>query len=210
MIRVGIADDHSIVRTGLRAYLHEHGDMDVVGEAGDGNATMDLTRVVPMDVLVLDLEMPGKGGLDMIRTIRTRTPDVGVLVFSGYPAANYAVNVMRLGARGFLSKLCEPRDVVEAIRRVAAGHAYLSPDVADMLAYDMGRTVRRKPHESLSNREFQLLLHMGRGRTSAEIADALSLSCKTVSTYRSQVLKKLEIRTNSEMTLYCVSNGLLD
>jgi two-component system invasion response regulator UvrY len=210
-IRVGIADDHSITRTALRRFLAEQEDMVMAGEAWDGRSAIDLVRRAKMDVLLLDLMMPGKGGLEALPMIRAKSPETGILVLSSCPEEHYAVNSIRLGASGYLNKQCEPEEIIDAVRVVATGRRYLSATVAELMASRLtGGSSMRHPHEYLTDREFQLLVRFARGFGSTETAELLSLSPKTVSTYRTVILNKLGLKTNSEMTHYAMVHGLID
>ena len=210
MIRVGIVDDHAIVRTGLRQFLSEHVDLRLVGEAANGREAIDLVRTTPMDVLVMDLSMPGQSGIDALAMIRAKAPDVAILILSGYPPQHYAASLVRQGASGYLSKDCDPQEIVEAIRTVALGRRHLSPAVAQALAQAPGSPPDAPPHAQLSEREFQVFLKLAQGRTAGEVADALSLSVKTVSTYRTRLLEKLRLASNSDLTYYALKHGLID
>lgn len=210
MIRVGIVDDHAIVRTGLRQFLGEQVDLRVVGEAASGREAIDLVRNTEMDVLVMDLSMPGQSGIDALGMIRAKAPDLAVLILSGYPEEHYAVNLLRQGARGYLNKECDPMEIVQAIRTVTLGRRYISPAVAELLAQQLGRLDAGAPHEQLSEREFQVFLKLARGETAGEIAKALSLSVKTVSTYRTRLLEKMNLSSNSDLTYYALKNRLID
>ncbi len=210
MIRVGIVDDHAIVRTGLRQFLGEQVDLRVVGEAASGREAIDLVRNTEMDVLVMDLSMPGQSGIDALGMIRAKAPDLSVLILSGYPEEHYAVNLIRQGARGYLNKECDPMEIVQAIRTVTLGRRYISPAVAELLAQQLGRLDAGAPHEQLSEREFQVFLKLARGETAGEIAKALSLSVKTVSTYRTRLLEKMNLSSNSDLTYYALKNRLID
>ncbi|PZU36772.1 MAG: DNA-binding response regulator, partial [Acidovorax sp.] len=139
MIKIGIVDDHAIVRAGLRQFLSEHVDLRVVGEASNGREAIDLVRVHEIDVLVMDLSMPGQSGLDALAMLRAKAPDMGILILSGYPEEHYAINLIRQGASGYLNKECEPKEIVEAIRTIALGRRYLTPSVADLLAQQLNR-----------------------------------------------------------------------
>ena len=210
MIRVGIVDDHAIVRTGLRQFLGEQVDLRVVGEDASGREAIDLVRNTEMDVLVMDLSMPGQSGIDALGMIRAKAPDLAVLILSGYPEEHYAVNLIRQGARGYLNKECDPMEIVQAIRTVTLGRRYISPAVAELLAQQLGRLDAGAPHEQLSEREFQVFLKLARGETAGEIAKALSLSVKTVSTYRTRLLEKMNLSSNSDLTYYALKNRLID
>lgn len=210
MIRVGIVDDHIIVRTGLRNFLSEQVDLCVVGEAGNGREAIDLVRKAEMDVLLLDLSMPGESGLDALGMIRAKAPSLGVLVLSVYPEEHFAVNLMRRGATGYLNKDCEPAEIVDAIRVIALGKRYISARVAQLLAQQLDQKHEGPPHEQLSEREFQVFLNLARGQTVGEVADALSLSVKTISTYRTRLMEKLDLHSNSDLTYYALKNRLID
>lgn len=209
-VRVGIVDDHAIVRAGLRQFLSDHEGIRIVGEAGSGREAVELVRAVEMDVLLLDLSMPGQSGIDAMAMIRAKAPDVAVLVLSGYPEEQYAINLLRHGASGYLNKECEPLQIVDAIRTVASGRRYLSPVVAELIAQQMGPIRKREqPHECLSDREFQIFLKLAKGDAVRQIGNDLSLSPKTVSTYRTRIMEKMELVSNSELTYYALKNRLL-
>lgn len=210
MIRVGIVDDHSIVRSGLRHFFSEHVELRVVGEAASGREAIDLVRDTELDVLVMDLSMPGQSGIDALAMIRAKAPDVGVLILSAYPEEHYAMNLIRQGASGYLNKECEPQEIVQAIRTIALGKRYISASVAELLAQQLERGSDGLPHEQLSEREFQVFLKLARGRSPSEIADELSLSVKTISTYRTRLMEKLSLHSNSDLTYYALKNELID
>ena len=210
MINVGIVDDHSIVRTGLRQFFAEHVDLRVAGEAASGREAIDLVRGTELDVLVMDLSMPGQSGIDALAMIRAKAPDVGVLVLSAYPEEHYAVSLIRQGASGYLNKECDPLEIVEAIRVIALGKRYISASVAQLLAQQLDRADEGLPHQQLSDREFQVFLKLARGRTPSAIAEELSLSVKTVSTYRTRLMEKLGLHSNSDLTYYALKNNLID
>ena len=209
MIKVGIVDDHAIVRAGLKQFFAEQVDLRVIGEAASGREAIDLVRNEPMDVLVMDLSMPGQSGMDALGMIRAKAPDVGVLILSGYPEEHYATNLIRQGASGFLNKECDPEEIVKAIRTIAMGKRYISASVAELLAQQLGKGEDVLPHEQLSEREFQVFLKLAKGETAGDIAKALSLSVKTVSTYRSRLLEKLEVASNAELAAYALRHGLM-
>ena len=156
MIKIGIVDDHAIVRSGLRQFFSEHVDLRVVGEAANGREAIDLVRAQEIDVLVMDLSMPGQSGLDALAMLRAKAPDMGILILSGYPEEHYAINLIRQGASGYLNKECDPKEIVEAIRAIALGRRYLTPAVAELLAQQLNRKGDAPPHEQLSEREFQV------------------------------------------------------
>jgi two-component system invasion response regulator UvrY len=210
IIKVGIVDDHAIVRSGLRQFFNEQVDLRVVGEASTGREAIDLVRTTEMDVLLMDLSMPGQSGIDALAMIRAKAPDVGILVLSGYPEEQYAVNLIRQGASGYLNKGCEPMEIVNAIRTVALGRRYISPAVAELLARQLNRSDAGAPHEQLSEREFQVFLKLAKGESAGDIAKDLSLSVKTVSTYRTRLMEKMNLTSNSDLTYYALKNKLID
>ncbi|MFO1182273.1 response regulator [Ottowia sp.] len=209
MIRVGIVDDHAIVRVGLRNFLAEQVDVRVVGEAANGREAIDLARTTEMDVMLMDLSMPGQGGIDALAMIRAKAPDVGILVLSIYPEEHYAMNLIRQGARGYLNKECDPLEIVDAIRTIALGKRYFSAQVAELMAQQLDRKADGLPHELLSEREFQVFLKLAAGQTAGQVAEELSLSVKTVSTYRTRLMEKLGLHSNSDLTYYALTNKLI-
>jgi DNA-binding NarL/FixJ family response regulator len=210
VIRVGIADDHPITRTALRCYLDEQDGIRVVAEASSGREAIDLVRTHAVDVLLLDLDMPGQSGIDALSMIKAKAESVGVLVLSGYPEHQYAVPLIRNGASGYLNKACEPSEITTAIRRVAGGARYITPVVAELLATQMVSPTPGGPHEQLSARELQVFLKLAQGCTAGEVAAELSLSAKTVSTYRARLMRKLQAHSNSDLTYYALKHRLLD
>ena len=208
MIKVGIVDDHSIVRSGLRQFLSEEVDLRVTGEARNGREALDLARGGEVDVLLLDISMPDQGGVDALAAIKARFPQLPVLILSGFPEAQYATALLRQGASGYLNKDCDPQDIAAAIRTVSLGRRYISPAVAEMLADGLNQ-IDRPPHEALSERELQVFLRLAKGETVGAIAQSMFLSVKTVSTYRSRVLEKMNFKTNADITSYALRNGLM-
>ena len=210
IVKIGIVDDHAIVRAGLKQFLSEMVDLRVVGEAASGREAIDLVRVTDIDVLIMDLSMPGQSGIDALAMIRAKAPDVGILILSGYPEEQYAVNLIRQGASGYLNKECEPMEIVNAIRTIALGRRYISPSVAELIAQQLNRKEGSAAHDLLSEREFQVFLKLAKGETAGEIANALSLSVKTVSTYRTRLMEKMGLTSNSDLTYYALKNKLID
>ena len=210
MIKIGIVDDHAIVRSGLKQFFSEHVDLRVVGEACTGREAIELVRTTELDVLVMDLSMPGQSGIDALAMIRAKAPDVGILILSGYPEEHYAMNLIRQGASGYLNKDCEPLEIVNAIRTIAMGRRYITPAVAELLARQLDRKDDAAPHEQLSEREFQVFLKLAKGETVGKIGDDLSLSVKTISTYRTRLMEKLNLQTNSDLTYYAMKSQLID
>jgi two-component system invasion response regulator UvrY len=210
MIRVLIADDHAIVREGLKQILSEIPDMMVVDEAFDGEEALRKTQTDTWDVLVLDLAMPGRSGLDILEQLKGTRPWRPVLVLSMHAEEMYAVRVLRAGASGYLTKESTPYELVKAIRKVLSGGKYVSASLAETLALRLDDTTERPLHETLSQREFQVLRMLASGKTITEVAGELSLSVKTVSTYRARVLEKLNLRNNAEAIRYAVDHHLVD
>jgi DNA-binding NarL/FixJ family response regulator len=209
MINVAIVDDHAIVRTGLRQFLGEQEDIRVVAEGSRGRDVVDIVRQDDVHVLLLDVAMPDQNGVDALVAVRARAPQLPVLILSGYPEEHYATVLLRHGAAGYLNKDCEPEELVRAIRTVALGHKYITPTVAEQLARGLTDNLDRPPHEKLSERELQVFLRLAQGETISQIAESLSLSVKTVSTFRSRVMDKLALQSNSDLTYYAIKNGLI-
>ncbi|MGE4051941.1 MAG: response regulator [Piscinibacter sp.] len=209
MIRIAIVDDHAIVRSGLRQFLGESVDFRVTGEASNGREALDLVREGDVDVLLMDISMPDQSGVDTLAAVKARFPDLPVLILSGFPAEHYAAHLLRQGASGYLNKECDPEEIATAIRTVVRGRKYISPEVAELLAESLSGQGDRPPHEQLSEREFQVFLRLAKGETVGDMAAAMFLSVKTVSTYRTRVLEKLKLETNSDLTYYALKNGLI-
>jgi DNA-binding NarL/FixJ family response regulator len=210
MIRVGIVDDHAILRLGLSDFLSKQADLCVVGEAASGNAAIDLVHTTAMDVLLLDLSMPGKSGTDVLATIHAGAPDMGILVLSAYPEEYFSTNLLLQGVRGYLNKMCAPEEIITALRVVAQGKRYISARTAELLVQQLNRKHEGPAHEQLSKREFQVFLGLARGLTVGEVAQALSLSVKTVSTYRTRLMEKIGLRSNNDLTYYALKNHLIE
>jgi len=209
MIRIVIADDHAIVRTGLRQFFSEQVDLRVTGEAANGREALDLVRAGDLDVLLMDLAMPDQSGVDALAAIHARKPDLPILILSGFPETHYATTLIKQGASGYLNKECDPQEIVNAIRTLARGRKYISAAVAEQLAGGLDPTAAKEPHELLSERELQVFLRLAKGETIGHIADGMSLSVKTVSTYRSRVMEKMALKSNSDLTYYALKAGLI-
>ncbi len=209
MIRIGIVDDHAIVRAGLRQLLSEEVDFRVTAEAANGHDALVIARGGEVDVLLMDLSMPDQSGVDALSAIKARCPDLPVLILSGFPEAHFATTLLRQGAAGYLNKECDPAEIATAIRTVARGRRYITPAVAEMLADGASGLSDKLPHETLSDRELQVFLHLAKGETVGHVAEHLFLSVKTVSTYRTRVLEKLQLQSNSDLTYYAMKNGLI-
>ena len=211
MIRVVLADDHAVVRRGVRQILGDAGDIEVVGEAKDYGELTALLRDNPCDVLVLDISMPGKNGIEALKALRERQPKLHVLILSMFPEDQYAVRALKAGASGYVSKEAAPEKLVDAIRLAAKGKKYITAEVGQALAAQLEKgEAPEKPHEALSDREYETLRLIASGKKLSEIAEAMSLSPKTVSVYRARLLEKMKLRTNAELTHYAVKNGLVD
>lgn len=210
MLKIAIVDDHAIVRAGFREMLDGELDIKLSFEAGSGEAALEQLRTDACDVMLLDLSLPGQSGVDVLRVVRQRHPDLKVLVLSGFPEERYALAMIRNGANGYLSKDCERAELLRAIRTVANGRRYLSAKTAELLADGLVGDADVPPHESLSERELQVFLRLARGESVSDIAAALNLSVKTVSTYRTRLLEKLGVSSNAELAAYALRNGLIE
>lgn len=209
MLKLLISDDHFLIRKGLRQLLEENLPVSRLDEAEDGARTLELVRANRYDAVVLDISMPGKDGLDLIRDIKEATPTAQVIVLSIQPEEQYALRAFRLGAAGCLNKAGDPGEIVEAVRTVVAGRRYLSAKTQELLLDDISHTGPGLPHESLSDREFQVLRLLASGKPIGEISELLSLSVKTVSTYRARVLQKMGMDNNAQLTHYAFKHGLV-
>lgn len=208
-MRILVCDDHPIVRQGLRSILLANPDVTSVGEAGTGAEVLRLVGTQPWDVVVLDINLPGLSGLDALRQLKQERPRLPVLMLSVHAADQYAVRTLRAGAAGYLTKGAAPDELVKAVRIVAAGRKYVTSDVAERLALDLEHPSERPPHEALTDREYQILCLLGAGKTPSEIARALALSVKTVSTHRVHALRKLGLKSNVEIIRYALQRGLV-
>lgn len=209
MIRVILCDDHAVVRRGIRDTLSEAVDIKVTGEAGSYSEVRELLRSTPCDVLVLDLNLPGRGGLEVLASIRETDSPVKTLMVSMFPEDQYAIRCLRAGARGYLNKAGEPAELITAVRTIAQGRKYVTPEVAQMLVDNLSTPSSEALHDTLSERELQTLLKIASGKRLSDIAEELMLSPKTVSVYRSRVLEKLKLSNNAELTVYAIRNGLV-
>jgi two-component system invasion response regulator UvrY len=209
MIRIAIVDDHAIVRAGLRQFFADQIDFQVVAEAATGREAMEIVRKGEVDVILLDISMPDQSGVDALAAIRARAPDLPVLILSGFPEAHYATTLLRQGASGYLNKDCDPEELVRAIRTVVRGRKYITAGVAEQLADGLSNGGDRPAHDSLSERELQVFLRLAKGETIGHMADSMSLSVKTVSTYRTRVMEKMGLESNSDLTYYALKNGLI-
>ena len=209
MIRIMVVDDHAIVREGLKQILSDVDDMAVLAEAGNGQEALDKIRRATFDVILMDISMPGRSGLEILKEIKSEHPKLPVLILSMHPEEQYAIRALKVGAAGYMNKSSAPDELIGAIRKVSAGRKYVSPSVAEKLAFELGSDTEKLPHELLSDREYQVMLMLASGRTVSEIADELCLSVKTISTYRSRIMEKMNLKKNAELTLYAVQHHLL-
>ncbi len=210
MIHILIADDHAIVRQGLKQILADAADLVVTGEAENGLEALRMLREQPYDMLLLDIAMPGKSGVEVLKQIKQELPKLPVLILSMYPEEQYAVRLIKAGAAGYLTKESAPEQLVKAIRTVAQGKRFINASVAELLANELERDSDQPPHQALSDREFQILRLLASGKTVSEIADALALSVKTISTYRVRLLEKMQLKNNAELTHYAIRNQLVE
>jgi two-component system, NarL family, invasion response regulator UvrY len=210
MIKVLIADDHSILRRGLAQVISEADGMQVCGEAENGAQAAKLSRELEVDVVLLDITMPDRNGLDTLRQLKKEKPKLAVLMLSMHPEEIYALRALKAGASGYLDKASAPALLVNAIRQVASGRKYISPAVAEILATSITDGTAEALHETLSDREYQTMILIASGKTLSNIAAEMSLSPKTVSVYRARLLQKMQLKNNSELTHYALKNQLID
>jgi two-component system, NarL family, invasion response regulator UvrY len=210
MIRILVVDDHAIVREGLKQILGDVSDMAVLAEAGNGQEAMDQIHRQTFDVILMDISMPGRSGLEILKDMKNEHPKLPVLILSMHPEEQYAIRALRAGAAGYMNKSSAPDELIGAIRKVSAGRKYVSPSVAEKLAFELGSDQTRLPHELLSDREYQVMMMLAAGKSVSEIGQELCLSVKTISTYRSRIMEKMNLKKNAELTLYAVQNHLLN
>lgn len=209
MIRVLIADDHAIVRDGLKQIFKETSDIVVAGEAANGTEVIEKIKFEKYDLVVLDISMPGRGGLDVLKYIKLHNPTLPVLVLSMYSEDQYAIRVLKAGAAGYLTKESASEQLISAVRRIYEGHKYVSLGLAEKLAESLDSNRRKTGYEALSDREFQVLRLIGSGMTVGEIAEELSLSVKTISTNRARILEKMGMKNNAELICYAIRHNLV-
>lgn len=210
MIRIFVADDHPLIREGLRKTLLEEEDFQIVGEAADGFEVMKKIRETEFDILLLDLNMPGKNGLTVIKEIKQILPKASILVLSMYPLQRFAVRALKTGAAGYVTKDSPTEELIKAIRTIISRGRYISIELAELLANEFGTTKDTMPHETLSDREFQIMSMITTGKTVKEIAEELCLNISTVNTYHARILEKMNMKSNVELTLYAIENNLID
>jgi DNA-binding NarL/FixJ family response regulator len=210
MVRIVICDDHAIVREGLKQILGAQSDFSIVGEASDGHEALARVRELEIDVLLLDMSMPGKSGVELIRQVKAEKPKLRILVLTMHEEHQYAVRAIRAGASGYLTKESASAQLVTALRKVASGGAYISAEIAEQLALNAMPDAQGPLHERLSDREFQVFRMIAEGRSISDIAASLNLSVKTVSTHKANVLHKMGMTTQGELIRYALENGLVD
>jgi DNA-binding NarL/FixJ family response regulator len=208
MIKVLIADDHAVFREGLRRILSDADDIDVVGEATDGASTINLARRIAADVLVLDLSMPGRSGIDLIAQVRREAPPLKILILTMHAEDQYALRAFRAGAVGYLTKEGAVMELEQAIRKAAAGGTYMTQAVAELLIQNLGDPTEQLLHQRLSDREFDVFLRLSRGDSLAQIAHDLCISRKTVSTYKARILERMNLPNDAALVRYALSHGL--
>lgn len=207
-MKVLIADDHAIVRRGLKDILADEYAAVSVGEARNAQEVFKLVEEQDWDIVVLDISMPGKSGLEVLKELKQARPKTPVLILTTYPEEQYAIRVLKAGAAGYMTKESAPEHLIDAIRKVTRGGRYISPALAELLVASVVADAGKPPHENLSDREYQVLCLIGSGKTVGQIADQLALSVTTVSTYRARILEKMGMKTNAELTHYAISNKL--
>jgi len=210
MLKVFIADDHVIVREGLKQIVAETSDIVVAGEAGNGHEALNNILKNNYDVVILDISMPGINGLDVLKQLKSQKPKIPVLILSIHPEEHYAVRSLKAGASGYLTKESAPNELILAIRKISAGGKYVSSSLAEKLAFGLEVNAKKALYETLSDREYQVMCMIASGNTVKEIAEKLFLSPKTISTYRSRILGKTNMKHSAELTSYAIKLGLVD
>ncbi|MFP4622301.1 MAG: response regulator [Bacteroidales bacterium] len=210
VIRIFITDDHYLIREGFKKAIDRESDMEVVGEAANANETLKMLLQLKCDVLVLDISLPGKSGLELIKDLEIRFPSVKILVMSIHPEDRYGIRVLKSSASGYISKDSSSNEIIKAIRMVSRGKRYTSSNMTDMILSSLGKDAKGELHENLSDREFEVLLCIGRGNSLSQISRNLSLSISTVNTYRKRILEKMGKATNAELIHYVIKNNLIE
>ena len=209
MIKLLVADDHAIIREGLKQIITDTRDIIVVDEASNGNEALNNALKKDYDVIVMDISMPDKNGLEVLKELKTRKPYLKILIFSMHPEEQYAIRALKAGASGYLTKDSLPEELITAIRKVVLNHKYVSSSLAEKLAGELVSNTEKTLHSVLSDREYQVMLMMASGKRATDIAEELYLSVKTVGTYRSRVLRKMKMKNNAQLVRYCLENALI-
>ncbi|HAJ26043.1 MAG TPA: DNA-binding response regulator [Syntrophus sp. (in: bacteria)] len=209
-IKILIADDHPIVRAGFKQVISDTQDMTVADEAENGQEVLNLIRKKDYDIVLLDISMPGRNGLEVLKDLKVEKPKLPVMILSIYPEEQYAIRALRAGASGYMTKASAPNELIAAIRKISQGGKYISSSLAEKLTDYLGEDGSKPIHERLSDREYQVMLMIASGKTVTDIADQLCLSVKTISTYRSHIIDKMRLKNNAEITLYAVQNKLVE
>jgi len=210
MIKILIADDHAIVREGLKQIVGEESDMKVTGEASDANELTGLLQKEKYDIVILDISMPGRSGLEALKDLKIMHPELPVLILSMYGEDQYGLRAIKAGASGYLKKVSAPNELVSAIRKIVSGGKYINPSLAEKIASDYGKEYKTVLHSRLSDREYQIMCSIAQGKTAEEIAVELSISIHTVYTYRNRILEKMKLKSNVELTQYALQNKLIE
>ncbi|MBC8358856.1 MAG: response regulator transcription factor [Candidatus Aminicenantes bacterium] len=210
MIKILIADDHAVVRKGLKQILAETSDIVAASEAKNGQEVLEKVRKSDYDIVMLDISMPGRSGIEILKQLKDEKPEVLVLVLSMHPEEQYAVRALKAGASGYLTKDSAPEELIEAIRKISQGGKYITASLAEKLAFDLEIDSEKPLHETLSDREYEVMCKIASGKTIKEIAEELFLSVKTISTYRSRILEKMGMKNNTQLVHYALKNRLLD
>ncbi len=210
MIKLLIADDHTLVRKGLIQILQDTDEVEVIDEARDGKEAIKKVSANDYDLVLLDISLPGRSGLEVLKQIKCIKADLPVLILSMHPEEQYAVRSLRAGASGYMTKESAPDELLDAIRRVASGRKHITASLAEKLAFEIDRTNGEALHTSLSDREYQVMCMFASGKTAMEIADILSLSVKTISTHRIRILRKMNMKNNAQLIHYAIKSGLID
>ncbi len=211
MIKILIADDHALIREGIKKMLEKEVDMSIAGEVEDSFAVLDFVRNNPCDVVILDISMPGKNGLELLKEIKVFKPDMKVLILTMHPEDRFAIRTLKAGASGYLTKMSAPVELTKAIRKVYTGGKYISPTLAEKLAFTLDSTAdEQAAHEALSDREYEVFCLIAAGKTTAETANALSISQSTVNTYRLRIFEKMDFHNNAEIIQYALRHNILE
>jgi two-component system, NarL family, invasion response regulator UvrY len=208
-MKILICDDHKIVRDGLRQILLQLAEVEYIGEAGDGDETLDLLKKEHFDIVLLDISLPGRSGLEVLLSIKAKWPGINVLILSMHPQEQYAIRALKLGASGYLTKDTASEELLVAVKKVGAGGKFISQAFAEKIAFQFEKDSTLKEHEILSTREFEIMIKLAVGKPLQEIGNELFISVKTVSTYRSRIMKKMGTKNNADLTRYCISNSLI-